>query len=216
VIAPLQNKAGAFLATPLLRNILGQRKNLFDLRAIMDRGHVFIANLSKGALGEDASTLLGSLLLTRFLLATLARADAPDDERRPFFLYVDEFPSFLAPSTLDTFLSEARKYRTGLALAHQHLAQVPDELRGALFGNVGILAAFNVSAEDADYLAREFAPTFTPEHLTTLENHHFLLRPAHPSPPFTAKTLESTPLPTFATALQSAAGAHRAHDRAAL
>ena len=195
VIAPLQNKLGTFLAVPPLRNILGQRVNLFDLRTLMDRGHVFIANLSKGELGEDSSALLGSLLLTRFLLAALSRADTPEEERRPFHVYVDEFPSFAAPSTLSTFLSEARKYATGLALAHQHLAHLPDELRGAIFGNVGTLAAFQVSAEDADYLAREFEPTFTRAHLTNLDRYHFLLRLTGTPAPFLARTIAPSPLP---------------------
>jgi len=201
MIAPLQNKLGAFLVTPTIRNIVGQRTNLFDLRALMDNGHVFIANLSKGQLGEDTSALLGSLLLTRFLLAALSRADTPEEERRPFFLYVDEFPTFSTPATLSAFLSEARKYATGLALAHQHLApaQVPDELRSAIFGNVATLAAFQVSAEDADYLAREFAPTFTREHLTTLPKHHLLLKlTAHGADPFSARTLPP-PVPPSAS-----------------
>jgi hypothetical protein len=198
VIAPLQNKLGAFLATPPLRNIVGQRVNLFDLRTAMDRGHVVIANLSKGKLGEDTSTLLGALLLTRFLLAALSRADVPETDRRPFFLYVDEFPSFAVPSTLATFLSEARKYRTGLALANQHLApaQVPAELRGALFGNVGTLAAFQLSAEDAGYVAQEFAPAFLPAHFTSLDTHHCLVKIAAgaTTQPFSAKTIPPAPI----------------------
>ena len=104
-------------------------------------------------------------------------------------------PSFAAPSTLATFRSEARKYATGLGLAHQHLAHLPNELRGAIFGNVGTLAAFRVSAEDADYLAREFEPTFTREHLTNLDRHHFLLRQTGTSAPFLARTIAPSPLP---------------------
>ncbi len=194
VIAPLQNKLSAFLVTPPLRNIVAQRTNLFDLREIMDRGHVLIANLSKGRLGEDTSSLVGSLLLTRFLLATLGRADTPEPERRPFFVYIDEFPSFMAPSTLAAFLSESRKYGVALALAHQHLSQVPDELRGALFGNVGTLALFGVSAEDADYLAQEVAAIFTRDHLTALEPHRFIVRFPNDTPA-TAKTLPPPPVP---------------------
>jgi hypothetical protein len=169
VIAPLQNKLGSFLAVPPLRNILGQRVNLFDLRMLMDRGHVFIANLSKGELGEDSSALLGSILLTRFLLAALARADTPEEERRPFSIYVDEFPSFAAPSTLSTLLSEG-KYATGSA-AHQHSHIFPTRP-----GRLGTSASPRFRFRQALTTSPEFEPTFTREHLTNLDRHHFLLR----------------------------------------
>src|SRR5262249_50754236 len=128
------------------------------------------------------------------------RADIPEEDRRPFFLYVDEFPTFAAPATIASFLSEARKYRTAMALAHQHLAQIPEELRGSIFGNVGTLASFQVSGEDAEYLARELAPTITVEQLTNLAQPHFALRLIGAvSDTFTAKTLPPPPLPATAS-----------------
>ena len=124
VIAPIQNKVGEFTMTPLVRNIVGQRKNLFELRKLMDDGKVLIVNLAKGALGEDTAALLGSMILTRILLAAFTRQDIPEAERRPFFLYVDEFPSFATQGTMSALLSEARKYKLGLILSHQYLAQL--------------------------------------------------------------------------------------------
>ncbi len=123
--------------TPLVRNIVGQRKNLFELRRLMDKGKVLVVNLAKGALGEDTAALLGSMVLTRIMLAAFTRQDIPERDRRPFFLYVDEFPSFATSATMSTLLSEARKYKVGLVLSHQYLAQLSDDLRGAIFGNAG-------------------------------------------------------------------------------
>jgi hypothetical protein len=199
VSAPLLNKLGAFLTTIPIRNIVGQRRNTFDLRTLMDNGGILIANLSKGHLGDDASTLLGSVLLTRLLVATISRADTPEAKRPSFYLYVDEFPTFATESTFATFLSEARKYGVSLTLAHQHGSQLSDFLRGAIFGNVGTLAAFQTSAEDADYLAKEFSPTLTREQLAGLPPHHIALRVARAdeSPRvFTGITLSPAPLPS--------------------
>ncbi len=136
------------------------------------------------------------MLLTRLLLAALSRADLPENARRPFFLYVDEFPTFATQSTLASLLSEARKYRLALTLSHQYLAQLPESLRGAIFGNVGTLLAFRVGAEDAEYLAREFAP-FSVDELTNLERHHVcakVSRDGVTSTPFAARTYSPLPV----------------------
>ena len=170
VIAPIQNKLGALALPPLLRHIVGQPRNLFDLRDVMDEGKVLVVNLAKGQIGEENAALLGSMILTRLYLAALSRADIPESERRPFFLYVDEFSSFGTEATLSGLLSEARKMKVGVTLAHQHLAQMSDELRGAVFGNVGTKITFGVSAEDAEYLANELHPLL-PAQLTDLGDH---------------------------------------------
>jgi len=170
VIAPLQNKLGAFALPPSLRHIVGQPRNLFDLRGVMDDGKILIVNLAKGQIGEENAAILGSMILTRLYLAALSRADVPESARRPFFLYVDEFPSFGTEATLRGLLSESRKYRVGVTLAHQHLAQISDELRGAVFGNVGTRIAFGVGAEDAEYLATEFHP-LARQQLAALADH---------------------------------------------
>lgn len=191
VIAPVQNKVGEFLLTPLVRNIVGQRKNLFQFRHLMDEGKVLICNLTKGQIGEDTSALLGSMLITRLFLAAMSRADVIEEERRPFFLYVDEFPSFGTQSTFSALLSEARKFKLSVMLAHQYMAQLSDDLRSAIFGNVGTIISFRVGAEDASYLAREFAPVFSEADFVNLANHEIYLKlsvNSLASAPFSART----------------------------
>jgi type IV secretory pathway TraG/TraD family ATPase VirD4 len=147
-VGPILNKVGQFLSSPLLRNVLGQPRAAFSPRRAMDHGKIVIINLSKGRLGEDASALLGALLVTSFQLDAMSRADMPEDARREFTLYVDEFQDF-ATESFATILSEARKYRLSLVLANQYVAQMPEAMRAAIFGNVGSLAAFQVGASDA-------------------------------------------------------------------
>ncbi len=153
-IAPVLNKIGRVLMTPAIRNIISQPKSGFDLRFMMDDSRVLVASLSKGALGEGPSHLLGALLVTAIAQAALSRRDIPEADRRPFHLYVDEFQNFVT-SGFGLILSEARKYGLTLTLAHQYLAQVPDPLRDAVFGNVGSIVCFRVGAEDAPLLARQ-------------------------------------------------------------
>lgn len=191
VVAPVQNKVAAVLTNPLLRNIVGQRRSTFSASEVMDGGRIFVANLAKGRLGEDASAILGAILVTRFQLATYARADRAPSDRRPFSLYIDELASFATPS-FGELLSEARKYRLALVLAHQYLGQLDDRLRAALMGNVGTLITFQLGAEDAEVLGREFLPELTAEDLTRLAPHQIALRLAvggSMSRPFTAQTL---------------------------
>ena len=153
-IAPIQNKVGTLLSPPALRNMLGQVKSTIDIRQFMDRGQVLIVNLSKGKLGEAPTHLLGAFLATAFAQAAESRADIPETARRDFTLYADEFQHF-ATDSFASILSEARKYRLALVLAHQFLGQLPDLLRQAVIGNAGSIAAFRLGAEDAELIADE-------------------------------------------------------------
>jgi hypothetical protein len=190
-IAPIQNKVGQLLMSPHLRNILGQVKAKIDARSIMDRGRIFIANVSKGRLGEDKSNLIGALLVTQFQLAAMSRADVPEHERRDFFLHVDEFQSFASDSFI-SILSEARKYRLCLTLSHQYVEQLKPEIRDAVFGNVGSMVAFRVGQGDADVLEREFGGAYSAGHFTQLSNYEVyakLLNEGQWSEPFAGTTL---------------------------
>ncbi len=164
-IAPIQNKVGQLLMSPIMRNVLGQVKNQIDARVFMDEGKIFIANLAKGSLGEDKCHLLGALLVTAFHQAALARTNVPEGARRSFHLFIDEFQSF-GTDSFATILSEARKYGLHLVLSHQFSSQLSEEVRGAIFGNVGNLIAFRLGSRDAalfheefdcEYLARSFS-----------------------------------------------------------
>jgi len=190
-VSPILNKVGQFLASIPLRNIVGQRRNTFRLREVMDRGGILVLNLAKGRIGEDGCALLGALLATGFQLAALSRAELPAGRRRPFYLYVDEVHNFLTLSFAD-MLSEARKYGLHLVLAHQYIAQLDERLRAAILGNAGTVIAFRVGPEDAALLAREFRPAFGEEDLLRLPNHHIYLKlmiEGRPSRPFSAVTL---------------------------
>lgn len=190
-IAPIQNKVGAFLADPTLQRILVTPDKPLPVRKIMDEGKVLLVNLAKGILGEDTSNLLGGLLLTTMGLAAFSRADIPPSARRDFFVYIDEFQNFTTRS-LANMLSELRKYRVGLVLAHQYLYQLPEEIRYAVLGNVGTTISFRVGAADASFLAREFAPVLFAENLINLPNYHIYLKlmiEGAPSKPFSAVTL---------------------------
>ncbi|MEO5923044.1 MAG: type IV secretion system DNA-binding domain-containing protein [Bryobacteraceae bacterium] len=156
-IAPLLNKVSKFVTNPLLRAVIGQVTSSFDFRWLMDSGKILLCNLSKGALGEDVSSLLGSLVVTKLALSSLSRQDTPESERRPHFLYIDEVQNFTHGMALPTILSEARKYALGLTIATQTLAQLPEESIAAVFGNCATIASFRVSANDAKELVREFA-----------------------------------------------------------
>jgi len=175
VTAPLLNKVGAFLSDPRLNAILTGEQSSFDLRRIMDEGKILLVNLAKGRIGEGPAALLGSLLVSHLSLAGLERADRPQEERRDFYLYLDEFHTF-ATLTLATMLSELRKYRLNLILAHQYLSQLESEVRDAVFGNVGTFISFRVGALDAPTVARELAPKFEAEDLLSLPNFSVYLR----------------------------------------
>jgi len=189
-LAPVQNKVGAFASNPLLRKILGEPRGRLDLRRTMDEGKILLINLSKGRVGEDASQLLGSFLITSLQLAAMRRADVAEEARRPFHLAVDEFQNY-ATESFATILSEARKYRLGLVLSHQYLSQLPPSLQDAVLGNVGSLIAFQVG-EDATRLASLLGPDVVPLDLQRLPRYHAyarLLIDGQPSRPFSLRTL---------------------------
>ncbi len=189
-VAPIQNKLGALLSDPTLRRVLVSPVMDLKFRSMMDSGEALLVNLSKGQLGADSSLILGALVLSTISLAALSRADS--DERRPFFVYVDEFQAFTT-LMLANMLPELRKYGVGLTLANQHLHQLVPEIRSAVLGNAGTLISFRVGAEDAPYLAREFQPKFEVLDLLSLPNHRIYLRlmiDGTPSSPFSATSLD--------------------------
>ncbi len=174
-IAPVLNKVGAFTANPIIRNIIGQPKSSFNIRKIMDEGKILVVNLSKGLIGEDNASLLGAFLVTKVQLAAMSRSDIPDvADRRPFYLYVDEFQNF-ATDSFAVILSEARKYGLNLTVANQYISQMTDSVRDAVFGNVGTTISFRVSADDAPILAKQFEPTFDQSDLIQMNNRHFVI-----------------------------------------
>lgn len=173
-VAPVLNKVGAFTANPLVRNIIGQPKSSFNIRQIMDERKILIVNLSRGLVGEDNASLLGALFVTKMQLAAMSRADIPADVRSPFYLYVDEFQNF-ATDSFATILSEARKYGLNLTVANQYTAQMPIEVKDAVFGNVGSIIAFRMSADDAGFMQKYFEPKFTDHDLVHMHNRNFVL-----------------------------------------
>jgi len=190
--AAIQNKIGQFISSPLIRNIIGQPKSTIDMRKIMDDKKILIMNLSKGRIGEDSSRLLGALLVTKLQLAAMSRVDIPEKERADFILYIDEFQNFSTDSFAN-ILSEARKYRLSLILAHQYIAQMEEKVRDAVFGNVGTMITFRVGAEDGDFLENEFSPEFMTHDLVNLGKKNIyvkLMIDGITSRPFSAETLK--------------------------
>ena len=173
-VAPVLNKVGAFTANPLVRNIIGQPKSSFNIRQIIDEHKILIVNLNRGLVGEDNASLLGALMVTKIQLAAMSRADIPAEQRTPFYLYVDEFQNF-ATDSFSTILSEARKYGLNLTVANQYIAQMPIEVKDAVFGNVGSLISFRMSADDARTMLRYFEPKFTEYDLVNMHNRHFVI-----------------------------------------
>lgn len=192
-VAPIQNKVGQLLMSPAVRNILGQVRNRIDFRFMLDGSRIFVANLSKGVIGEDKSNLLGSLLVSQFQLAALARSDVSAERRRPFSLFVDEYQNFCSDS-FASILAEARKYGLSLTLAHQYLDQVPAPMQNAVFGNVGNLIVFQVGATDAERLAAEMGGNLQPQNLAQLDRHTAFVRSFENGvrgDPFLVRTLSS-------------------------
>lgn len=194
-VAPVQNKIGQFLSASIIRNIVAQTKSTINIREIMDKQKILILNLSKGRIGEDNSRLLGGMLITRIQLAAMERVDIPEEDRKDFYLYVDEFQNF-ATDSFANILSEARKYRLNLILAHQYIGQLVSDtstkVRDAIFGNVGTIVTFRVGAEDSEFMEQEFAPEFTMEDLVNLAKYDIYLKlmiNGISSKPFSATTL---------------------------
>ena len=194
-VSPIQNKVGQFLSSSLMRNVIGQVKSSINIRDIMDNGKILIMNLSKGRIGEDNSALLGAMMITKIQLASMSRVDVPEKERRDFYLYIDEFQNF-ATDSFANILSEARKYRLNLILAHQYIEQLSERVKPAVFGNVGTMVVFRVGAADAEELVKEFTPTFTEEDIVNLPKYEMYLKlmiDGIASSPFSAMGLPPLP-----------------------
>ncbi len=172
-VAPILNKVGAFVANPMVRNIIGQPKSTFNVRQIMDEGKILIVNLSRGLMGEDNAAIMGALMVTKIQLAAMSRANVHLSQRRPFYLYVDEFQNF-ATDSFAVILSEARKYGLNLTVANQYISQMPPEVKDAVFGNVGSMVVFRVGAEDGSALVKYFEPHFESQDILQQNNRHFL------------------------------------------
>ncbi len=186
VLDYIVSKFGRFVTNKMMRNIIGQSTSSFDFRRVMDEGKILIINLAKGKIGEENSSFLGLLLIPRILMAAMSRQDIPEEERRDFYLYVDEFQNFATPDFAQ-ILSEARKYRLNLAVANQFISQMEDEVKNAVFGNVGTIISFQVGVSDANYLAREFQPVFNEQDLLNIERFHAYIKTIvdnEPVPPF--------------------------------
>ncbi len=186
VLDYIVSKFGRFVTNKTMRNIIGQSKSAFDFREVMDSGKILLINLSKGKLGEENSSFLGLVLIPKILIAAMSRQEIPEEKRRDFFLYVDEFQNFATPD-FATILSEARKYHLNLTVANQFIGQMDEEVKNAIFGNVGSLISFRVGVTDASYLQREYQPVFGESDLINIERFHAYMKTIvdnEPVPPF--------------------------------
>ena len=204
-IAPIQNKVGQFLATKMIRNIVGQSKSSIDIEDIMNNRKILLVNVSKGLIGEDNSALLGAMLITKIQLTAMERVRVAREKRHPFFLYVDEVQNF-ATDAFATILSESRKYGLGLIISHQYIGQLVTEtstrVRDAVFGNVGTTVSFRIGATDAEFMEIQFAPEIMGQDLVNLPNYDVyikLLVDGVSSRPFSARTLSSIPIESSAS-----------------
>jgi hypothetical protein len=183
----LVSKFGRFITNKTMRNIIGQPSSSLDFRKIMDEQKILIVRLNKGALGEENAQFLGLVLVPRILMAALSRTDMPEAERKDFYLYVDEFQNFATPD-FATILSEARKYRLSLIMANQFVSQIEQEIRDAIFGNVGTMMCYRVGADDAGVLARQFDGVFNEQDLQNIDKYNLFVKTLvnnEPVPPFT-------------------------------
>lgn len=193
-IAPIQNKVGRFLGPTMIRNMIGQIKSSIDLQEIMNTGKIFLVNLSQGKIGEENSSLLGAMIVTRLYSNAMQRAKIPENQRRDFYLYVDEFQNFATESFVK-ILSEARKYGLNLIVTHQYVDQIDQKIQDAIFGNIGTLMNYVVGQKDAQRLEKEYAPHLTAEDLVNLDRFRLTLKltiDGAQSPPFTAIGLKPT------------------------
>ncbi|MFA5076659.1 MAG: DUF87 domain-containing protein [Patescibacteria group bacterium] len=196
-ILPLVNKLGQFLSNELIRNVVVQPKNTIDFNNLMSGDKVLLIELSRGLLGEENANLLGAMIITKIYQTAMSRARIAEEERHDFYFYIDEFQNF-ATETFENILSEARKYHLCLTISHQFLSQVPDDIKGAVFGNVGSLIAFRVGADDGDYISKEYYPVFTVHDFINLGVREILVKMSidgHTSPPFSAYTKFIPPPP---------------------
>lgn len=191
-ITPIINKIGQFVANPIIRNIVGQTKSSIKLDEIINGEKILIANFAIGKLGEENSSLLGAMFVTKLWQAAVARATLPEEDRKDTFLYIDEFQNF-ATGAFGNILSEARKYRLNLTVAHQFMQQLPQEVRSTIFGNVGSIISFRVGGEDAAVLEKEYTPTFSPSDFLNLDMRNFFVKmtiDGQTAPPFSGRTLD--------------------------
>jgi hypothetical protein len=192
-VLPIINKVGQFTANPTIRNMVGQKKNALDFSKFMNEGKIVIINISKGKLGDENSALLGSMFITKIQQAALQRASIAEEARKDFYFYVDEFQNF-ATDAFSSILSEARKYRLNLLIAHQYIAQLPADVKATAFGNVGSIIVFGVGGDDAAYLSKEFAPVFTPDDMVNLNLREMYIKMSVDgklTPPFSARTIDA-------------------------
>ena len=180
------SKFGRFVTNKMMRNMIGQSKSAFNFRQVMDEGKILLINLAKGKIGEENSSFLGLLLIPRILIAAMSRQDVPEEKRRDFYLYVDEFQNFATPDFAQ-ILSEARKYHLNLTVANQFIGQIEDEVKNAIFGNVGTLMCFRVGVTDANYLQHEFAPTFSESDLVNVDRYNCFIK----------TIVDNAPVPSF-------------------
>lgn len=190
-VIPIINKVGQFISNPIIRNMIGQKKNALDFEKFMNEGKIVILNLSKGKLGEENTALLGSMFITKIQQAALARAKMREEDRRDFYFYIDEFQNF-ATDAFSSILSEARKYHLDLTIAHQYIAQLPEDVKATAFGNVGSMITFAIGGDDANYLSKEFSPTFTADDMINLNTREMYIKMSVDgklTTPFSAKTI---------------------------
>ncbi len=193
IVPYITSKFDVFLANDIMRPIIAQKHSAFDFRRVMDEQKILLVNLSKGRLGDINANLIGLILVGKILMAALSRVDAT--ERPDFYLYIDEFQNVTTDS-ISAILSEARKYRLGLTVAHQFIAQLDERIKDAVFGNVGSMAAFRVGNEDAEFLEPQFAPVFSAADLASIENYNAYIRllvNGVPERPFNIATLPPSP-----------------------
>jgi hypothetical protein len=186
VLDYIVSKFGKFITNKVMRNIIGQSKSAFNFRQVMDESKVLLVNLSKGKLGEEDAKFLGLILVPKILTAAMSRQDVPFEQRKDFYLYVDEFQNY-ATEDFAVILSEARKYRLNLIVANQFVAQIEEDVKNAVFGNVGTVVCFRVGVPDANFLQHEFAPVFSETDLTNIEKFHVYIKTVvsnEPVPPF--------------------------------
>jgi len=185
------SKFGRFVTNKMIRNIIGQSQSAFDFRKVMDEGKILIVNVAKGKIGEENSAFLGLVLVPRILMAAMSRANVPEEQRRDFFLYVDEFQNFATPD-FATILSEARKYKLILTVANQFVGQMEEEIKNAVFGNVGTIISYNIGVTDANFLQHWFQPQFNEDDLINIERFHAYVKTIVRSEPVPAFSMDTT------------------------
>jgi hypothetical protein len=191
VLDYIVSKFGRFVTNKMMRNIIGQSDSAFNFRKVMDEGKILIINLAKGKIGEENSSFLGLILIPKILMAAMSRQDTPEEKRRDFYLYVDEFQNFATPDFAQ-ILSEARKYRLNLCVANQFIGQMDDEIKNAIFGNVGTLVSFQIGVSDANFLQHWFEPTFNEDDLLNIDRFHAYVKTISRNKPLPAFSMDLT------------------------